>query len=344
MTGLHPVVFDPVTDPRWKAALKAPDSVIFHHPEWLRAIRDEYRYPIWAVGLEDSGRTIVAGLPVATVVSRLTGRRLVAMPFSDVFPPLLSGDPSRLAPLVEALERERAQRDLRLEIHAELEGLTSASAGDVFWHQTTALPADVGGIPKLLHTSKRRDVRRAAREGVTVERRTDRAAIDAFFALHVRTRHKHGVPTQRRSFFRRLEGLFREGLGFVLLAIHDGRPIAASVYLSFNGVMTMKYNASDERRLDLRANQALYEHAFRIAIEEGCTRFDFGRTELDNDGLRTFKEAFGGQASRLTYTLSPAQPAAHSVRSVSGLQKAAIRRSPAVFGRVAGAILYRHFA
>ena len=187
-------------------------------------------------------------------------------------------------------------------------------------------------------------MRRAVREGVSLERRTDRAAIDAFFALHVRTRRKHGVPTQRRSFFRRLEALFREGLGFVLLAVHDGRPIAASVYLSFNGVMTLKYNASDERMLKLRGNQAIYEQAFRIAVEQGCTSFDFGRTELDNEGLRTFKEDFGAQAELLTYTLSPARPDARSVRTVSGLQKTAIRRSPAVFGRVAGALLYRHFA
>ena len=344
MSGQRPVVLDPVTDARWAEAIRAPDAVIFHHPEWLRALRDEYRHPIWAVCLEGDGGRVVAGLPVATVRSRLTGNRLVALPFSDICPPVLGNDPDRLAPLADALEAKRVRSGLPLEVHAELGGLPSSSPGDGFWHHTTPLPADAAGIPSLIKPVKRRDVRRALREGVSVEQRTDRAAIDAFFALHVRTRRKHGVPTQRRSFFRRLEPLLRAGLGYVLLAVHEGRPIAASVYLQFNGTTTMKFNASDERMLALRGNQLIYERALQIAVEQGCTRFDFGRTELDNAGLCSFKEHFGGQPQALAYTLAPARTETRSVRSVSSLQKTAIRRSPAVFGRVAGAILYRHFA
>jgi CelD/BcsL family acetyltransferase involved in cellulose biosynthesis len=344
MPGSYPLVLDPVTDPRWGEALRASDATVFHHPAWLRALRDEYRHPIWAICLEDDEGRVVAGLPVATVVSRLTGNRLVALPFSDVCPPILSGDASRLAPLVEALEQERARRGLPLEVHAQLEGLPSCSQGDEFLHQTAALPKDVAGVDRLLSAKKRRAVRRAVRDGVEVERRTDRAAIDAFFALHVRTRRKHGVPTQPRSFFRRLEALFQQDLGFLLLAVHGGQPIAAAVYLRFNGVMTLKYSASDERRLKLRGNTLIYDRALRIAVEEHCQRFDFGRTELENEGLRYFKEEFGAETRSLTYTLAPARRGARSVRSVSSLQKTVIRRSPALLGRVAGAVLYRHYA
>src|SRR4051794_32053546 len=110
MPGSRPLVLDPVTDPRWEAAVRAPDATVFHHPAWLRVLREEYRHPIWAVCLEDDEGRVVAGLPVATVVSRLTGNRLVALPFSDVCPPVLSGDLSRLPPLVDALDEERARR------------------------------------------------------------------------------------------------------------------------------------------------------------------------------------------------------------------------------------------
>src|SRR3954451_3107298 len=177
MPGSYPLVLDPVTDPRWGEALRASDATVFHHPAWLRALRDEYRHPIWAICLEDAEGRVVAGLPVATVVSRLTGNRLVALPFSDVCPPILSGDVSRLGPLVDALEAERVRRGLPLEVHAQLEGLPSCSQGDEFWHQTASLPDDPADVDRLLRPSKRRDVRRAVRDGVEVERRTDRAAI-----------------------------------------------------------------------------------------------------------------------------------------------------------------------
>jgi CelD/BcsL family acetyltransferase involved in cellulose biosynthesis len=344
MERLRPLVMDPVADPRWSEAMRASDASVFHHPAWLRVLRDEYRHPIWAVCLEDDGGRVVAGLPVATVRSRLTGNRLVALPFSDVCDPFVGGEEARLAPLLAALDAERVRRRLPLEIHGTVSALTSSSAGDAFWHQTAELPTSVDGVPRMLSAAKRRDVRRAAREGVTLQERTDRGALDAFFALHVRTRHKHGVPTQPRSFFRRLTTLFDEGLGFMLLALYDGRPIAAAVYLQLNGVMTLKYNASDERTLKLRGNQLIYERALRMAIEAGCHRFDFGRTELDNPGLLFFKQEFGASQNRLTYTLVPARAATRSVRAVSSLQRKAIRRSPAFFGRVAGAVLYRHFA
>ena len=45
-----------------------PDAGIFHHPAWIRLIRDTYGYPMFAVCLKND-RKICAGIPFADVHS-----------------------------------------------------------------------------------------------------------------------------------------------------------------------------------------------------------------------------------------------------------------------------------
>jgi hypothetical protein len=127
-------VIDPIADPRWHELVTAsPGSGVFHHPAWLRILRDEYRYPIEAWCVERRDGTVVAGLPVATVRSRLTGARLVAVPFSGSLRSALSC--ARLGP-------GRCARPVP--------GVTAGA--------TRAEPGDSRGCARGLRTSARRSV------------------------------------------------------------------------------------------------------------------------------------------------------------------------------------------
>src|SRR5438105_339424 len=100
-------VLDPIADGRWGALVaNAADACIFHHPSWLELLRDQYGYRMLACcvldGADGEGAPR-AGLPLALVASRLTGRRLVALPFSDVCPPV-GGDDAAVAELGAAAE------------------------------------------------------------------------------------------------------------------------------------------------------------------------------------------------------------------------------------------------
>jgi CelD/BcsL family acetyltransferase involved in cellulose biosynthesis len=337
---------DPIHDSRWLALIqRAPDASVFHHPAWLRLLREQYRFPLSALAVPGADGALTAGLPIASIASRLTGKRLVALPFSDVVGPVLgdSGEADR-ARLWDAVEAQRRARGVPLEVHADVPGLHGGVPGDGFLHHVAALTGVDDPVKDLLHHSKRRDLKRGLKSGVRAVQRMDRDALDAFFALHVLTRHKHGLPTQPKRFFRRFEQLFAEGLGFVLAAEHEGDVIAASVYLRWGGVMTMKYNAANPQRLDARPNAVLYAEALRLALEAGCHTMDYGRTELDNPGLDRYKREFGAEARELSYTRVHVGAAKRSVRSVSTLQRTAIQRTPPFVGRLLGAAMYRHFA
>jgi CelD/BcsL family acetyltransferase involved in cellulose biosynthesis len=342
--GPRPCVVDPVEDPRWSELVeRSSDASVFHHPLWLALLRDRYRYPMTAVCVSGADGELLAGLPIAIVRSRLTGTRLVSVPFSDVCGPIV-GQGDREQPLLAAVDDERRRLGLALELHAEVPSLPGSGPSDRFYHHV--VPLDAGPelvLGKHVKQSKRRGAARALELGVTVAQRIDEAAIDAFFHLHVLNRHRLGIPTQPRSFFRGLTALFDRGMGFVLVAEWEGRPIAATIYLRHRSTLTYKYGASDPAQLDKRPNELLQLEALRIACEAGCSVLDLGRTELDNDGLRRFKRYLGANERELTYTMAPPPASGHSVRSVSSLQKTVIRRAPPAFGRLLGAAVYRHF-
>jgi len=336
---------DPLADPRWTDLLaRAPDATVFHHPGWLALLRGSYRYGMTACCVAREDGTLIGGLPVAEVSSRLTGRRLVALPFSDLCPPLLADDapPAALA-LGEALRDLQRRRRLPLEVRGAGKVLSLAPAGERFHHHVLSLEPDVAAVERRFAKAQvRRGVRRARREGLDAVIATDRAALEGFYRLHVATRQRLGVPTQPRRFILGFEALFRDELGFVLLVRHDGRAVAAAVFLTFGDTLLYKYGASDAHFLPMRPNNLLFMEAIRWGCEHGMRRLDFGRTHWGHESLRAFKLAWGAEERELRYRhVGAAAPGGRSARRERVLASV-IRRSPPLAGRVIGEVLYRH--
>ncbi|PZS11775.1 MAG: hypothetical protein DLM64_06010 [Solirubrobacterales bacterium] len=339
--SLRGVRLDPLGDGRWAKFVSGhPDATIFHHPEWLALIQRQYRYELsaWCV-LEASG-AIVAGLPVARVDSWLTGRRLVAVPFSDVCSPLIEPRepraPAALAQLIHAAQREAG---IPLEIRGPTAGLQGARVAGRFLQHRLKLAG--GEVTELAKPAAMRGVAKARREALLTERTTGVEALEDFYRLHLRTRHRQGVPTQPKRFILSLAELFEREYGFVLLTRHRGRAIAAAVFLTFNRRIVYKYGASDERFLSLRPNNLLFHDAIRWGTEHGMRELDFGRTDRANGGLASFKRGWGSHEEALPYSYLGADPPP-AIRRSDRILHAVIRATPRSTGRAIGALLYRH--
>lgn len=335
---------DPLSDPRWQRFVQcSANASIFHHREWLTLLHDQYRYQMLACCVIDEDREIVAGLPLACVRSRLTGTRLVAVPFSDSCAPLRRGPEDEV--VLQMLLGEVCHLHLRervdVEIRAELPGL--GRRGDRFVRHELPLSDGLDRVTERFTKMAARGVARAHRDGVEVVRATDERALLDFYRLHVATRRRQGMPTQPQSFVLRFAALFERSLGFVLLARVEQRTIAAAVFLCFNGTLTYKYGASDKDELKRHPNNAIFVEAMRWGCDHEMHRLDLGRTDLDNEGLAAFKRGWGARELPLAYTLlslRSARPAAPRTRRALS---AAISRTPPFAGRLIGAALYRHF-
>jgi CelD/BcsL family acetyltransferase involved in cellulose biosynthesis len=338
---------DPIADPAWLGFLeRCPGAEVFHHPLWLELLRARYGYGIYACCVVDGDR-ILAGIPIARVESRLTGRRLVSLPFSDLCSPVVAegtDEALALAALADGLVEERNRTGLELTIHAELRGIPGAHVQQGFFRHLLPLVADPSEVERGFSKSQvKRGIKKARREGLVTERRTDTAALDAFYALHVPTRKKLGVPTQPKRFIRSFADLFDAGLGFVELVKDRDQPIAAAVFLTYNGVVTYKYGASDVRALGKRPNNLLFSEVIRQACGEGFHTLDFGRTDMENEGLRAFKRSWGASEVELPYTYLTDEPPSTDTPLRNRIMTATIQRSPAGVSRLVGETLYRHF-
>jgi CelD/BcsL family acetyltransferase involved in cellulose biosynthesis len=328
-------------DGRWLAFVESrPEATPFHHPAWASLLGECYGLRCSALVSVDAGGRITAGLPV--VEARGPGRaRLVSLPFSDRVTPL--GNPSAAADLLERLARlDRSGAGIEVRAKVDTAGFQQQVAG---YRHLLPLDRDLDSIfSRFHHSDAQRNVRRAEREGVVVREGT-RASdlLDVFYSLHLETRRRQGVPIQPRRFFTLLwDRMLREGLGKVFVAEVDGKPAAAAVFLAWNGTVVYKFGASDRSLLRHRPNHAIFWHAIQWASESGYRVLDFGRTDLDNDGLRRFKRAWGPVEAPLVYsTCGTRQPVAAEGLGRRALA-AVIKRSPPSVCRFLGETLYRY--
>ena len=332
-------LLDPRTDSRWEEFVgRAEGATMFHHPAWLELLATCYRYDFAASCLVDDGGRVLAGLPWARVESRLTGRRLVALPFSDACPPLTDGAPADA--LAQAVDEHRRTTELGLEVRWKMEAL--GQTVHRYWRHTLPLEPDADAVSRRASDGIRRGVEKARREGLTFERRTDAAALDAFYRLHLHTRKHQGVPTQGKRFIEGLGPLFDRGHGFVALVSDGNRPIAAAVFLQLREHLIYKYGASDRSALERRPNNLLFAEVIRWGCEAGLRELDFGRTDLDQEGLKQFKRGWGADELPLHHTYAGMEPPSDGGSRLQQLLAPVIRHSPPSVGRLLGAS-YRHF-
>jgi CelD/BcsL family acetyltransferase involved in cellulose biosynthesis len=323
-----------------------PEATIFHHHAWIELINKCYNFRPFVIAVRDSGGKITAGLPMMDISTAFRSHRLVSLPFTDYCNPLYRD--------AEALERLTAGITTlyhkgicpKIELRWDFLPHTGIYTYSNYIRHTVALSPDAAQVIKRFDRAHRQNTRAAEQKGVRVEQGNEQEQLRLFYQLQLRTRRRHGVPIQPWRFFDMLgEKLFKQGLGFVLLAYRGDECLAGMVILCWNKSLFAKYAASSEDTLNLRPNNLL----FWTAIEMGCTNgyraFDMGRSDIKNEGLRRYKRGWGAEEIPLNYSLLSATHDRHLGDSaIMTMAQKVIRHSPLWVCQLAGELLYRHLA
>jgi CelD/BcsL family acetyltransferase involved in cellulose biosynthesis len=336
----------PVDDARWSAFLAdRHDCGPFHHPAWSRLLSSCYGFSAFVLADVDDRGFIRQGIPLVEVGGRLQKRGWVSLPYSDYVPALVtrSADQADFWAGVE-----QASRDARVDYVQVRDSLPER---DAFQQQNDVihlleLDADPDAAFKRFHKMAVRGIRRAQRDGVTIRRAERREDLtEAFYRLHLITRRRQGSPIQPKRFFRMLWDQFiSDGMGQVLLAYRGPEPIAATVFLGWKQTLIYKFSASNPAALNHRPNHLIIWCAIEDACVGGMRVLDFGRSDIENVGLREFKTRWGATESPLLYTTLTAGAHAHQAGHAPRLLQTVIRRSPPIVCRAAGELLYRYAA
>lgn len=334
-------------DARWvDFTVAQPQATIFHHLAWMELLKTCYGYRPTLLAIPGPDGQPVAALPLMQINSWLTGRRVVSLPFSDFCPPLIA-DGASMDELAEGLRSWRLQNHVpEIRVHWPLPGVNGVHPAETYARHITRLHPDSQQVfSSFAKTQVQQRIRKAERDGVSI-RTSDRwEDVRLFYGLHLETRQRLGTPIQPLRFFSLLwEQLISQGLGFVLLAYKDSQLLAGAVFLNWNKTLTYKYSASDPVFWKLRPNNLILWHAIRWGCEHGYHVFDWGRTDLDNAGLREFKLGWGSEEQILHYSVLADHPPKSSMDgNIHHLLPSLIQHSPTWVCRALGELFYQHF-
>jgi CelD/BcsL family acetyltransferase involved in cellulose biosynthesis len=337
--------------------MKSWDEYVLHHPmgtpyhlsPWLKTIASTYGFRDFLYAQRDAGGNFHFVLPLFRVPKLFSGRKLVSLPFSDYGGPLSLFEASQ-PQLLQKILHDQARRTCSVELRGSAADCSSFNPFLYYKRHILDLDRDIAKIRNSINKKTiQYSIRKAEKAGVCVDVETGKEAIDVFFHLNNLTRKKHGVPGQPQIFFDNLyKNVIAPGHGFVMIARHKEKSIAASVFLVAGDHIHYKYNASDPEALKMFApNHLLLWCAIKLAKERGYRTLDFGRSSPDNVGLIRYKEMWGAESFDAPYFFYPRKTGASSVRENSAGYSVITRlwaRLPDSVVNYLGPLIYRYLA
>jgi lipid II:glycine glycyltransferase (peptidoglycan interpeptide bridge formation enzyme) len=287
---------------------------------------------------------LTGGLVFCRVKSWLTGARLVSLPFSDHCEPLTQTN-EELQAIVQQLKRLVTREnwsyfEVRPTAPQALESVGFHPASTYLLHAVD-LSRDRDTIFRSLHKDcVQRKIRRAERESLEYHSGNSEELLLKFYQLLIKTRRRHGLPPQPKSWFRHLSRSFGEKLQF-RVASHQGAPVAAILTLKHRETITYKYGASDSQWNKLGGTALLFWRTIEEAKAEGMRQLELGRSDPNNQGLIEFKNHWSTESSSLNYWRYSSR-GARAAGEPKALPRNVVERAPDWALCLLGKLLYPH--
>jgi len=339
---------DPLTDPRWLALLaRSPGASAFHTRGWLEAVYKTYGHKPAALAVSGPDGELLSAVVYCRVLSRITGRRLISLPFSDHCVPIVASA-SDLESLLATFEEKAGvdncrYMELRPTSMLPFVGSKWKASENFYLHRLDLRHGAAVAYQNFHRDCVQRRIDHAEKEGVVVTIGRDPDTVKKFHELVLHTRRRHGVPPQPIDWFTNVMDCMGER-ATIRLAYKAGQAIAGILTLQYATTTFYKYGASEAHFHRLGAMPYLFWHAIQDAIARGHQELDLGRSECDNHGLVTFKERLGAKRSPLVYLRSPAVAAEGFSRRLwkSSIAQTACRYMPNRCLLGLGMLFYRH--
>ena len=338
---------NPLQHPDWDTLVTSlPDYSFFHSAAWAKVLVETYGYApnyFVAEGIND----IRSLLPLMEVDSWLTGRRGIALPFTDDCEPLCPDGGSFKKLFQNAIKFGKTRGWKYLECRGGRKFFERIPASLSFYGHSLDLVSGEEQLFGRLEGSVRRAIRKAEKTGVTVESSQSLEAVRIFYLLHCKTRKKHGLPPQPFSFFSNIhKHILAQNSGVVVVASWKKKYIAASVYFHLSDRAIYKYGASDEKFQHLRGSNLAMWEAIKLYLQKGVRKLHLGRTSMANEGLRRFKLGWGASEEIIEYFKYDFRRNNFVTGGdeVFGWHNRIFKSLPGFAARLTGKALYRHWA
>ncbi|MCX7929466.1 MAG: GNAT family N-acetyltransferase [Chlorobi bacterium] len=154
-------------------------------------------------------------------------------------------------------------------------------------------------VLQSLDSATRRNIAKATRAGISIERWNARNGAELFADLYQRTAKRLSMDAFYhfpRSYFDAVAELLGDHAWYLVARIDD-QPIAALLVLQWGDTLTYHLGASDQRFWAQRPNDALFAALLRTAVDNAFSTVSLGGgTSTDPaDSLYRYKSKFGNR-------------------------------------------------
>lgn len=281
----------------WDAyVLGAPAGTFFHRFGWRRVIEEALGQPCHFLLAERDGR-IEGVLPLGEVRSRLFGHTLISMPFS-VYGGIVA-DTEEAAAALDLAARELAAklgvghleyRDRDAPAHSDWPGT------DLYATFRKALDPEVEKNMLAIPRKQRAMVRKGIKAGLKSEVEHDLAR---FYPAFCESWHRLGTPVFPKRYFQLLLEEFGDAVDIVSVT-QDARVVCCVMNFYFRDEVWPYFAGITASARALAGSDFMYWEVMRLAVEKGCTLFDFGRSKKGT-GSWDFKHNWGFEPQAMHY-------------------------------------------
>lgn len=316
-------------------------STIFHHPLWLKTISKTYNYNSFILTLKKDN-IILATCPFA-FVKGLKYKKYISFPFSDHCS-ILHSDKIYKLNFTNIIESIFLDKSLGIEFR-NFDKSVSKKLKSKFVLHLLKLDLETDKIFKRFSSSNKRAIRKAKKENLRLILSSDYYSIEIFYKLHQINRKRFGIPIQpKRFFFNLYKYLFKNNMGKTFIVYKDNIPISAGIFFFYKDQITYKFGASNTKYWDLRPNNLLFWEVIKYGCKKGYRSLDFGKTNINNEGLLRFKRGWGTDEYPLNYIHYPEKSDVKGKRKIEQYSKFIIQNSPVLVTRLSGELFYKYFA
>ncbi len=291
----------------WDAYVDAhPRGRIYHKIAWKKIIEQALGKPtLYHLAVKDGD--IVGILPLVQFHTFLAGKQLISLPYVNYGGPLWSSDEVRdafLNTLRSLLAKTESQA---IEIRYDQENAFDLPVRTNKVTFYLKLPPTADELLKGFKAKLRSQIRRPTKEGMqAVVGHLN--LLDDFYYVFCRNMRDLGTPVYDKNVFKTVLEQLPQQTRLVVVYTKDRLPVAAGFVMWYRNTMEIPWASSLRKYNRFSPNMLLYWQVLQLAIEQGCTVFDFGRGTKDG-GTYRFKKQWGGDEIQLYwyYVLQPGE-------------------------------------
>ena len=300
---------------KYSKFLKNTEDSLFEHSLAVKDLIQKHFHftPKYLIAIdkeEDINQKIHGILPLFEAKSIIEGKRLVSLPFfpfggviakNKEIKKQLIDTAIKLAenyPYIEIRQRggfgEELDKELKEKHKEHFERQIPIT--DFFIDFEDTLEATWSN----LHPEIRKHIKRAVKNSLKFELRSDDEALEMYYDLYLNTRKKRGVPAWPKALFKEALKTTNSKIGLIF---REGDPIVAGYFHFHKKEILYGFSGADYSKLHLRPYFFLVWKMIQYGFENGYTHIDYGGSSKQlNDGkLSEFKERWCNKKEEIPY-------------------------------------------